>query len=103
MNLPNESHGRHEPDDGQNNPSNNPFAATADQRPRSRWRFGLFSLMLAMMVFGVIGVAGNQLLRAVRQGASPKAAFVMFTLTAPVMLVTIVSLARAIAEWARNR
>jgi len=55
--------------------------------------------MLAMLVFSVVGVAANQLMRAVQQGTSPKVVFVMFTLTAPVMLVTLISLARGIAVW----
>lgn len=59
-------------------------------------------MMLAMLVFSVIGVAASQLMRAVKQGTSPKVVFVMFTLIAPVMLVTLISLARGVAMWVRG-
>lgn len=87
---------------GDQNTSNNPFDVVHEDDGPPRWRFGLFSLMLAMLVFAVVGAAGNQLLRAVSQGTSPRAVFVMFTLIAPVMLVTVVSLARGLAVWLRS-
>ena len=92
------------------NPTDNPFvtkSASGSSQPAAAeappWRYGLFSLMLAMLVFSVIGVAASQLMRAVRQGTSPKVVFVMFTLTAPIMLVTLISLARGIAVWVRGQ
>ena len=88
---------------GEMNTSNNPFDVVHEADGPPRWRFGLFSLMLAMLVFAVVAAAGNQLLHAVDQGTSPRAVFVMFTLIAPVMLVTVVSLVRGLAVWIRSR
>lgn len=52
--------------------------------------------MMSMLVFAIIGVGLNQLVRVVRQGTTPKAAFALATLVAPVLLVTLISAVRAI-------
>lgn len=85
------------------NPDNNPFADQGRPAPQPTWRFGVFSLLMATFVFAVMGAVGNQLLQLVRRGTTPKAAYAMFTLMAPVILVTVVSLARSFTVWFHRR
>jgi hypothetical protein len=62
-------------------------------------RFGLATLMLAMLVFSVMGAAGFYLVRGIRQGTSLKAVFVIFTLAAPMLLLVALSAYRQILVW----
>ena len=77
---------------------------TADPPPTSRppWlpRFGLAEMMLAMMIFSVMGAAGSYLMRAINRGdGSGRPAFVIFTLAAPIALVLVLSFYRALRRW----
>lgn len=83
------------------NSSNNPFIVEADADGSGR--FGLLALLLSMVIFAAAAAAGAQMLELVRQGTTPRAAFAMFTLMAPVVLVTFVSVGRSVAIWIRDR
>ena len=66
-------------------------------------RFGIFTLMLLMVVFCVMGSAGFYLMRSVQNGTSPRAVFVMFTLAAPGVLVIVMSMSRILLRWLARR
>ena len=59
--------------------------------------------MLVMVVFCMMGTAGRYLMLAIREGTSPKAVFVIFTLAAPMLLVVVLSLMRVAIRWVRRR
>lgn len=67
--------------------------------PAAGPRFGLFTLMLLMVVFCVMGAAGFYLMRSIQNGTSPRAVFVMFTLAAPGVLVIVMSMSRIVLRW----
>ena len=71
-------------------------------RPPWQPRFGLASMMLVMLVFCVMGSAGFYLVRAVRQGTSLKAVFIIFTLAAPMLLLVVLSTYRQVLTWIRQ-
>ena len=62
-------------------------------------RFGLFTMMLLMAVFCVMGSAGFYLMRSIQKGTSPRAVFVIFTLAAPGVLVIVMSMSRILIRW----
>lgn len=66
---------------------------------RGRFRFSIGTLMLLTFVFGVVGAAGRQFVRAVHQGTSPRAVFVIFTLAAPMIVLVILSLIHQVSQW----
>lgn len=86
-----------------------PMVASKDPMPArsSRWqpRFGLTKLMLVTVVFCVMGTAGYQRLRAPSMvrilgvTMSPKAVFVLFTLAAPMLLLTALSCWHQLLSW----
>ena len=82
-------------------------ANASSQRPhRPPWlpRFGLAEMMLAMMIFSVMGAAGSYLMRAINQGTtSGRAVFVIFTLAAPMALVMVLSFYATLKRWLANR
>ncbi len=83
-----------------------PPSSAAEQRspdPRGYPRFGLLTALLVMVVFSVMGAAGHYLMVAMRSGTSPKAVFIIFTLAAPMLLLTALSLVRAAARWLSRR
>ena len=71
--------------------------------PAAGPRFGLFTLMLLMVVFCVMGAAGFYLMRSIQNGTSPRAVFVMFTLAAPGVLVIVMSMSRIVLRWFARR
>ena len=66
-------------------------------------RVGIFTLMLLMVVFCVMGSAGFYLMRSIQKGTSPRAVFVMFTLAAPGVLVIVMSMSRILLRWLARR
>ncbi len=82
-----------------------PSVSTEQPSPGIRGypRFGLFTILLVMVVFSVMAAAGHYLMVAMRSGTSPKAIFIIFTLAAPMLLVTALSLLRAAVRWLSRR
>ncbi len=72
--------------------------APPPNRPPWLPRFGLAEMMLAMMIFSVMGAAGSYLMRAINQGQG-RAVFVIFTLAAPIALVLVLSFYKALRRW----
>jgi hypothetical protein len=62
-------------------------------------RFGLATMMLVMLVFGVMAAAASYLLRATRAGVPTSAVFVIFTIAAPVLLVVLMSVFSGAMKW----
>jgi hypothetical protein len=56
-----------------------------------------------MLVCCVMAAAGSYLVRALRAGTSLKAVFVIFTITAPVFLLVVLSLLRSVVERVGRR
>ncbi len=79
-----------------NSPTKPPVPpAASGPRPR----YGLLSLLLVMFVFCMMGAAGRYLMLALREGTSPKAVFVIFTLAAPMLLVVVLNIIRLLVRW----
>jgi hypothetical protein len=79
----------------------------AGQPPPSRgpWqpRFSIGSLLLTMLVFAVMASAGGYLVRALREGDRwYQLVFLLITLAAPLLLMVLVSLTRAVVTWRRK-
>jgi len=74
--------------------------APPDPVPRP-WqpRFGLGSLMLAMLVCSATAAAGYYLVQALHGGRQSQLAFILFTLASPVLLLVLVSSALAVVRW----
>ena len=78
---------------------------TADQQaepPRPapwRPRYGLGVLMLMTLVCAVTASCGYYLVQAVQGGVAWRAVFVIFTLVAPVFLLSILSLGQTMLAW----
>ena len=76
--------------------------ANPDSRPllpkvtRSRAHLSIWSLMLITTVCCLMAAAGNQLLKAIRSDNLPRSKFVLFTLTAPVIALIVISVIRAL-------
>ena len=81
------------------NRSSDPVPPTMHGYPK----FGLSTMLLVMVVFSVMGAAGHYLMVAMRSGTSPKAVFIIFTLAAPMLLLTALSLMRAVVRWLSRR
>ena len=66
-------------------------------------RFGIAEMMLAMMIFCVMGAAGGYLRQAsAKEDGSAMPAFVIFTLVSPIALVMVLSIYVNIKRWLRN-
>ena len=79
----------------------------AGQPPPNRgpWqpRFSIGSLLLTMLVFAVMASAGGYLVRALREGDRRyQLVFLLITLAAPLLLMVLVSLTRALVTWRRK-
>jgi cation transporter-like permease len=59
-------------------------------------RFGIGTMLLLMLVVSVMAAAASYFVRALHGGRVFQLAFILFTLAAPLVLVVIVSLARAL-------
>ena len=67
----------------------------AKQSVATKWpQFGLGTLMLIMLVSAVTSGIGSYVVRAMAQGTSGKAFFVIFTLIMPILLVVFLNFAR---------
>lgn len=67
-------------------------------------RFGIRSMLLMMVVFSVMAAAGSYLLRAIDLGQrEAQLGFILFTLTAPVILVVLLSLLQNLTTWWMSR
>ncbi len=75
--------------------------APPPNRPPWLPRFGLAEMMLAMMIFSVMGAAGSYLMLAINKGQG-RAVFVIFTLAAPIALVLVLSFYKALRRWLAN-
>ena len=72
------------------------------QVPRAwRPRFGLGTLLLAMLVVSVVAAAGSYMVRAFATGTgrSAQLTFMLFTLAAPMLLMVVVSVAYQVFLW----
>ena len=77
-----------------------PVKPGSGSRPPWLPRFGLAELMLAMLIFSVMGAAGSYLMRAIIRGTtSGRAVFVIFTLAAPIALVLVLSFYKILRRW----
>lgn len=65
-------------------------------------RFGIRGLLLLMVVVSVMAASGNYLVQALRGGRSFQLAFILFTLSAPMLVLVAVSLLRAILGRGRR-
>ena len=65
-------------------------------------RFGIAEMMLATMIFCVMGAAGGYLRKAI-QNNNGRPIFVMFTLAAPIALVLILSGYLSLKRWLRTK
>ena len=64
-------------------------------------RFGIAEMMLAMMIFCVMGAAGGYLKRAA-SSSDAKPVFVIFTLASPIALVLVLSIYLNIKRWLKK-
>ena len=62
-------------------------------------RFGLGSLMLAILVCCMVATAGRYLVQALSAGTPSRAVFVIFVLTLPVLLLVCVNAIRLTVDW----
>ena len=69
----------------------------SDQR-RLRPRFSLGILMVVMFVFALMAAPGYYLVRGMDHGEM-KAAFIILTLSSPVLLLVAVSIAHRLMSW----
>ena len=67
---------------------------------RRRPQFGIGGLLMLMLVCSVTAAAGSYLVRSLQRPAgSSHLIFILFTLIAPVVLMIVVSLIRAVTLW----
>ena len=66
-------------------------------------RFGTGSIFLVMLVFCVMAASGYYLVKASEGSRTSQLTFALFTLACPILLLTIVSLARRLAVWWSRR
>lgn len=64
-------------------------------------QFGIAEMMLAVMIFCVMGAALNYLKQA-EENEQGRALFVMFTLTAPIAFVLILSAYHSLKRWLKS-
>ena len=74
----------------------------SDQGP---WqpRFSVGLLLLVTFVFSVMGAAGFYLVQSLKSGGNFRLIFILFTVASPLLLLVVVSGARRIFVWARQR
>ena len=93
--------GLNKPDsDAQTPPETEPLLPAA-QRPRAH--LSIWSLMLITTVCCLMAAAGNQMLQALRSDNLPRSKFVLFTLTAPVITLILISVIRAVYRTVTGR
>jgi small-conductance mechanosensitive channel len=79
-----------------------------DRNPNERlepWqpRFSIATMLLTMLVFAVMASAGGYLVRALREGDRRyQLIFILMTLAAPMLLMVVVSLVRALVAFRRR-
>jgi hypothetical protein len=63
-------------------------------------RFSIFTLLMLMLVCSVMAAAGSYLVRSLNQvGRSAHLVFILFTLSAPMLLMVAVSILRQVLRW----
>jgi hypothetical protein len=78
----------------------NPRSTAHDSVRRWRPRFGIGALLMVMFVFSVMATAGSYLVRSSTQAGRPAhLVFILFTLSAPTLLMIVVSLLRRFLSW----
>lgn len=68
-----------------------------------RFRFGLGGLLLVTLILCVTAAGASYFVRTLRQGPSGAFIFILFTLTAPLFLVVVVSAIHALSNRRRTR
>lgn len=64
-------------------------------------RFSITAMLLIMLVVSVLAAGASYLVRSNHSDRASQLAFILFTLAAPLLLVVLVSLGRAILRWLR--
>lgn len=64
-------------------------------------RFSITAMLLLMLIVSVTAAGASYLVRAADGGRASKLAFILFTIAAPLLLVVIVSLGRALVRRIR--
>jgi hypothetical protein len=73
-----------------------------ESRPARRYqvRFGIGTLLMVMLVFSVMATAGSYLVRSASQTGRPAhLVFILFTLSAPTLMMIAVSVIRQCLDW----
>jgi hypothetical protein len=61
-------------------------------------------MLMVMLVLSVMAAAGSYLMRSLRhEGHYAQLVFILFTLSAPMLLLVVVSLLRAVWGWLNRR
>ena len=67
-------------------------------------RFSIRTLLMLMLVCSVMAAAGSYLVRSLNQaGKFPHLVFILFTLSAPMLLMVAVSILRQVFTWLDRR
>ena len=79
-----------------------PATPTPETRP---WqpRFGILGLLLLTLVASVMAAGGNYLVQMLRGGRTNHLAFVLFTITSPLLLLVFVSTLMAVLRKSGRR
>ena len=64
-------------------------------------RFSMTAMLLLMLVVSVVAAGASYLVRSNNTDRVFQLAFILFTLAAPLLLLVVVSLCRAILRWLR--
>ena len=86
--------GLNKPDSESRTPPDTEPLLPAAQRQKAH--LSIWSLMLITTVCCLMAAAGNQMLQALRSDNLPRSKFVLFTLTAPVITLVLISVIRAV-------
>lgn len=67
-------------------------------------RFSIRTLLMVMMVCSVMAAAGSYLVRSLDQaGRFSHLVFILFTLSAPMLLMVVISVLRQVFAWLNRR
>jgi len=66
-------------------------------------RFGIRGLLLLMVVVSVMAAGGNYFVQALHGGRSFQLAFILFTLSSPMLVLVAVSILRSLLNRRRKR
>ena len=79
---------------------NEPHKSTDPGTWQPRFTVGL--LLLVTFVFSVMGAAGYYFVQSI-EGGDFRLGFILFTVASPLLLLVVVSCARAVFEWSQRR